>query len=125
MFDFLKKIEKKQEEPLHPDFKIKDDFWWWNYTDFGKYIRENRKDLKLYDLNGVAKIAFPFDDITLLNNCPFMCKIGENISSQKDTKYFGVAYAYKDEVEKLNKFGKQFSRYEIITNLDDLGEKRA
>jgi hypothetical protein len=23
MFDFFKKIEKKREEPLHPDFKIK------------------------------------------------------------------------------------------------------
>jgi len=53
-----------------------------------------------------------------------MCKIGENVSSQKDTKYFGIAYAYKDELEKLNEFGKKFSRYEIIADLDYMGNKR-
>lgn len=124
MFDFFKKIEKKQEEPLHPDFRIRDNLWWWNYTDFGEYIREKRRDLKTYDLNGVIKMAFPFDDSNLLNNCPFICKISENINSQKDTKYFGIAYAYKDEEEKLKEFGKKFSRYEIIADLDYMGNKR-
>jgi len=124
MFNFFNKLEKKQEKPIHPDFKIKDNFLWWNYTDFGKYIREKRRDLKTYALNGVIKVAFPFDDINLLDDCPFMCKIGENVSSQKDTKYFGIAYAYKDELEKLNEFGKKFSRYEIITDLDYMGNKR-
>jgi hypothetical protein len=124
MFNFLKRIEKKQEEPIHPDFKNKDGFWFWNYTDFGKYIKESRKDLKIYNPNGIVKVAFPFDDVSLLNDCPFMCKIGENISSLKDTKYFGIAYAYEDEIEKLEEFGKKFSRHEVIRDLDYRGEKR-
>lgn len=125
MFNLFKKIEKKEEKLIHPDFKIKDGFWFWNYTDFGKYIKQKRTDLHTYDLNSVIKIAFPFDEIDLLNDCPFMCKIGDNVSSQKDTKYFGVAYAYKDEMEKINRFGKKFSRYEIITDLDYMGNKRS
>ncbi|MFA5773719.1 MAG: hypothetical protein WC908_03550 [Candidatus Paceibacterota bacterium] len=122
MFNFFNKLEKRQEGPLHPDFKTGDGFWFWNYTDFGKYIKENRRDLKFYDANGIIKIAFPFDDVNLLNNCPFMCKIGKNISSGKETEWFGVAYAYKDELEELKEFGKKFPNYKIITDIDNMAE---
>lgn len=121
---FGRKKEKTGEQPIHFDFLVRDPdgFWWWNHTNFGKYIREKKK-LKLYDALGIIKIAFPFDDPKLLNNCPFMCKIGENTTSIKDTKWFGIAYGYKDDGDALIDWAsRRFPRYELITDTDDMGQ---
>ncbi len=121
----VEKGEKKERPLIHPDFKIEDNegdgfSWWWNYTDFNDYLR--KKPREKYDSFGMIKVAFPFDDPTSLDNCPFMCKIGENATSNPDTRWFGVAYAYKDDAENLKAWASKFPRWELITKLTPHGE---
>lgn len=101
---------------IHPDFRIKDPegFWWWNYTDFGEYARRAGKKFSLKLKKGIIKIAFPFDDPALLDGCIFMCKIGENQTSKPDTKWFGVAYGFEDDADKLAEWASRFPRSELI-----------
>lgn len=41
----------------------------------------------------------------------------------KDTKWFGVAYGYKDDKDALVDWAsRRFSRYELITGTDDAGQ---
>jgi hypothetical protein len=122
----FKELFRREEGPLvHPDFRVRDGFWTWNYNNFGTYIQEKKPHLKTYDKFGIIKVAFPFDDPSLLDNCPFMCKIGKNDTSDPGTQWFGVAYGYEDDAAALEAWAARFPSYELITSTDDTGETRA
>jgi hypothetical protein len=122
MFDRFKLFSgEKKETPalIHSDFNIKGDVydqernlrWRWNWDELrsspgrAKYAR-------------VIKLAFPFDDPAMLDNCPFMCKIGENIGASKETKYYGFAYTTEEEAHALSEWGQRFPHAKLMTNLE-------
>lgn len=114
--------EKKEAVPLiHSDFKVRGDIydqernlrWSWNWDEFKNSSKRKR-------FTRVIKLAFPFNDPHLLDNCPFMCKIGENIGSSHETKYYGFAYATEEEARALTNWGQRFPHAKLMTNLDSL-----
>lgn len=128
MFETIKDLisgreNKEKLPPIHPDFLIEDPsgYWWWNYTNFGEYL--HKKGVKMLNPFDSMKIAFPFDDPELLNNCPFQAKVGKN-SNKNETKYFGVVYGYKGDEESLKSWASRFPRWELIVGLDNAGNAR-
>ena len=123
MFEKLEKFfgGNKEKPPLvHPDFGVKEDYddgfyWWWNYTDIARYLKT--KDLKKNKNPKIVKVAFPFDDPRLLDNCPFMCKIGKNIGQKQETQYYGVAYGTEDDIEALKEWAQRFPHAKLLTSL--------
>ena len=72
-------------DPIHPDFRmtnvIDDDLTWFQNKDWGPV------DDPPY------KIGFYFNDISILDNCPWVCKFGNNLNEKfSQYKYFCVGY---------------------------------
>ena len=114
--------EKRETQILiHPDFKITGDCyddkgklrWCWNWNEF-----KPRVDKRKY--GQPVKLAFAFDDPGLLNNCPYMCKIGENIGANQETKFYGVAYAIEENSQELCEWGQRFPHAKLISDIDPL-----
>jgi hypothetical protein len=114
--------EKKETTPIiHPDFKVRGDIydqernlrWSWNWDQ----LKDSPKRKKF---TRVIKLAFPFDEVGLLDNCPFMCKVGENIGSNHETKYYGFAYAIEEDAQALVDWGQRFPHAKLMTNLESL-----
>lgn len=110
---WFKKEEVEQSPEIHPEFSEPDagGYWRWNHTNFLDFKREkaeaeNRKCVA----NSIIpnfKIAFGFDDPAILENCPFMGKIGE--SDEEGSKYWGVFYGNKEDFEALKSWAGQFT----------------
>jgi len=64
-------------------------------------------------------VRFSFDDPRLLDDCPFMAKIGVNEDQAVPGKYIG--FAYGNDVSKMSDWAKRFLFAEIIDRLDDGG----
>ena len=118
---FFSGEKKEMPELIHPDFRIKGDVydregnlrWYWNWDE----LRDSPGRKKYAH---VIKLAFPFDDSSLLDNCPFMCKVGENIGASHETKYYGFAYATEEETRALSEWGQRFPHAKLMTNLETL-----
>ena len=115
---FPRKENKEAPALIHPDFKIKGDIyddevrrWYWNWLELKPSPIRKKYAAPI-------KLAFPFEDPTLLNNCPFMCKVGENIGTNPETKYYGVAYATEEDAQTLSDWGQRFPHAKLITNLE-------
>ncbi len=121
MFGKLKSFfERERNEVIHPDFSIEDPdgFWRWNSSHFSPTAFQVRRlQEKGFRAAGrelpEIKVAFAFDNPKLLDKCPFLCKIGKNLN--RDTAYFGVAYADEEDYEALQKWGSRFPRLEVLT----------
>ncbi|MBI5733286.1 hypothetical protein HY967_05065, partial [Candidatus Jorgensenbacteria bacterium] len=58
-----------------------------------------------------------FDDPKLLDDCPFVCKIGKNVDG--DTKYFGVAYGDETIQKQMKEWAKKFRRATLLNESGD------
>ena len=120
---FEKFFSRETLPPIHPDFKIKGDVydnekdlrWSWNWVELK--LSPNRKKYAQ-----AIKLAFPFEDVGLMDSCPFMCKIGENIGENKETKYYGVAYATEEDTQALIDWGQKFPHAKLITGLEPFSD---
>ncbi|MCL5012099.1 MAG: hypothetical protein M1320_01610 [Patescibacteria group bacterium] len=115
IFDKLPQLKRIEHEgsvkKLHPDFRTtKDNFWYFNRL---------HSDLKT---NPTLKVVFKFDDPALLDNCPFMAKIGINESD--GPKYFGVAFGTNINRAELEHWAEKFVWAHLITDLDENGVKK-
>lgn len=102
MFEKIKEKVKQRFEPtplIHLDFRIifreKDDndrrfVWFQNrYANPGERL--------------TIKIAFPVDDPSILDGCPFVAKIGDNINPETH-KYFALIYGDKITWEAMKEW---------------------
>lgn len=105
-----KKIEGKESvRNVHPDFKITHDNFWYTNKDYSP-VHDGRINLKA---------VFKFEDPRLLDNCPFVAKIGMNESD--GPKYFGVAYGSNENRAELENWAKKFPWAHLILDLDKDG----
>lgn len=122
----LEKIKEKikqsvEAKPLiHPDFRImfrvKDDsgrqfIWFQNrYQNFGEQL--------------TIKIAFPVDDPSILDGCPFVAKIGDNIN-QEDHKYFALIYGDKNNWQAMKEWvwSKDIKNSKLLTYTGEFIQK--
>lgn len=107
---FQSKTEAKESvRKLHPDFKVtQDNFWYFN-----------RVNSSGFPMRPTLKVIFKFENPALLDNCPFMAKIGMNESD--GPKYFGVAYGSKQNRTELENWVKKFPWAHLILDLDKSG----
>lgn len=119
---FFSREKKETAALIRPDFKIEGDAydpernlrWHWNWDQL-----KDSPQRKKYA--AIVKLAFPFDEPNLLDDCPFMCKIGENIGASRETKYYGVAYATEEETQAVREWGQRFPHAKLITDLEPFG----
>lgn len=114
--DLFERREPEKPESIHPAFQILDKvdegrYWRWNFTDFSQYLT-SRGLPPSYKQTDLIKVAFAFDDPNQLDECPYMCKIGENLAG--DTKYFGIAFELRERMQDLNSWAAKFSRHELL-----------
>ncbi|MFA5023509.1 MAG: hypothetical protein WC523_00935 [Patescibacteria group bacterium] len=95
---------------LHKDFKIHEGSWY-----------HNRSYTPLAGEEPVIKIRFSFDDPILLDDCPFMAKIGLNQDPAVYGKYVGFAYGQNKDREALTSWAQKFNFAELIVDLDQDG----
>jgi hypothetical protein len=110
--NFFKKEEVSEVPIIHPDFNTIDPagFWRWNYGgDFGAFQKQKLENKEKHLMSGTPdfKIAFGFDDPTVLEKCPFIGKIGKN--DNHDTKYWAVFYGAKEDFEGMKNWAAQFT----------------
>jgi len=91
----LSKCPAIVDEVLHPDFIISN----------GVSYQQNRRG----ELSHVEhhKVCFTFDDISLMDDCPFVAKIGYN--KRDGDRYFGVAYARSlEQLDQVREWAMRF-----------------
>jgi len=91
---------------LHQDFNLHEGPWYYNRAWDPVDGRTN------------VKIRFSFDDPTLLNECPFMAKIGLNQDPAVPGKYIGFAYGQDGDRAELEAWAQKFDFAELIAGLD-------
>jgi hypothetical protein len=80
---------------LHPDFAIPNGVW----------FRQNRYGTVACREN--SKVCFTFTDLSLMDDCPFVAKIGFN--KYNGHRYFGVAYAESpEELDQIRAWSTRF-----------------
>jgi hypothetical protein len=126
----FKKIKEKAakilEQPplIHPEFKIRFKV----QDDDGKifYWFQNREVIPGHFPS--LKIAFPVDDPAILDECPFMAKIGNN-TNPENHKYFALVYGGKDELRAMEEWiwSKDIQNAKLLTEsgefIEDVPEK--
>jgi hypothetical protein len=113
---FFKKLFSKEDlaskesvKGIHPDFKkTHDKFWYFN------------REPKIGDDQINLKCRVGFNDPSLLNNCPFLAKIGLNMDPHLPFRYIGFAYAHAIQQDRLKEWGERFPFAELIIGLDDV-----
>jgi hypothetical protein len=93
---------------VHSAFTLTDDNFWFS-----------NRSYKSYEEQPTLKATFKFDTPELLDDCPFMAKIGMNES--EGPKYFGVAYATESNQSELETWAKRFPWAHLIIGLDNDG----
>ncbi len=102
----------KKKEFLHPQFTITkfDDRW------------EHNRTYKPWDGVINSKVRVLFDDLSLLDNCPFMAKVGTNFNGHIiPLKYVAFCYGNGKNREELMAYARTFPYAEIIDGLNDDG----
>lgn len=106
-FERFKREDETGVRDLHSDFKIHEGPWYYNRS---------------YDpfLDGETnlKVRFSFNEPFLLDECPFMAKIGLNQDSALDGKYIGFAYGQAKDKEVLRSWAQKFNYAELIEGLN-------
>ena len=71
-----------------------------------------------------VKVVFTFDNLTLLEGCPFVCKVSEN--QKVGRKFFGVAYGLTREAGILKEWAvsNDFSEVKLLTYEGEFAEGR-
>ena len=110
---FLERFRGEDESgvrDLHRNFKIHEGPWYYNCS-YSPFL----------DRETTLKIRFAFDDPSLLDDCPFMAKIGLNQDPAVNGKYIGFAYGQAKDQETLSSWGQKFNYTELIKGLDNEG----
>jgi len=68
-----------------------------------------------------VKVTFVFDDPTLLDECPFVCKISTD--AKGEYKFFGVAYGRKKDADALKSWAQKFPETKLFTQKGEFIEK--
>lgn len=102
------KEQKETTKGIHPDFRLRD----------GEYY--HNRPWELIDGPIVSKVGFKFDDPKLLDDCPFIAKVGINWS--EGPKYFGLAYAHDGEQQTLIDWAQRFEYVRLMQPLSRTGE---
>lgn len=95
----------KKLRSIHPDFQLVsvnflDPQFAWN-----KRILEQNKQASV-------KVIFAFDEPKLLDDCPFLAKVG--FDKTNEHTFFGVAYDIEGDPEKLCEWVAKFPRAELL-----------
>ena len=109
-FNFEKIFQKTsnlENSQLHEDFQIKEDAWLFN-----------RRHNIATDESICLKTRFAFDKLSLLDDCPYMAKIGINLDDNLPYRYIGFAYGDKENRNTLFQWAQKFPYSELIENLD-------
>jgi len=103
---FFERFRGKDEtgaRDLHGDFRIHEGSWCYN-----------RSHNPFLDREITLKVRFAFDDPALMDNCPFMAKIGLNQDPALHGKYIGFAYGQAKDQETLSSWAQKFNYAELI-----------
>ena len=98
-------IEKPKMEPdqIHPDFPLRMGRFWqnrpWPTEDLGTKPK--------------VKTIFTFDEVELLDECPFVCKVSPDLKGKR--KFFGVAYGLHSDKDKLGSWSSRFPDSKLLT----------
>ena len=109
----FERMFNKEENPLrdlHPNFRVKYDSWY-----------ANRYHNPFIDGQSSLKVRFSFDDPKLLDDFPFLGKIGMNLEQNLKGKFIGFAYGQDKDRQTLEEWAKKFPYAEIIIGLDHDG----
>ena len=104
----------KGPDPLHPDFRITEEIdeelTWFQNKGWGPVI------------NPPYKVSFYFNDLSVLDNCPWVCKFGKNMNAKfSEFRYFCVAYGKPHlhttdfGLEEMKKWVLQFDHPSLMT----------
>jgi hypothetical protein len=95
---------------LHPDFRLRQG---------DNYIHNESRDTLERPIT--CKVGFKFDDLSLLDDCPFTAKFGINLSG--GPKYFGLAYDEPaHDKQELLKWAERFPYVRLMEPLNRYGE---
>ncbi|MEF2175891.1 MAG: hypothetical protein V3575_05440 [Candidatus Absconditabacteria bacterium] len=60
------------------------------------------------------KITFCFNNTKLLDNCPYVCKIGINYQYDQNCMFFGVVYGKYEELDQITERTNKFSNQQLF-----------
>lgn len=106
-----KRLEREELSNLHPDFKI----------DFGQWFFNRAESMSEATNPPTIKIRVGFDDSKLLDECPFLAKIGINRDDSIQHKFIGFMYGDKDSRNRLVVYAEKFPYSELIDGLTGTG----
>jgi len=101
--------EQETVKGLHPNFSRSQDKFWYYNREYSPFV----------DRHVTHKVIFKFEDPRLLDDFPFLGKIGLN--KEDGPKYFGVAYGDSRNKEQLVEWAKKFPWAQLLIGLDDAG----
>mgnify|MGYP001559474485 CR=1 FL=1 len=99
---------------IHPDFKVI--FKREGVIPRFAYNRVRWADYQ--NRQAEVKLIFAFDDVRLLDKCPFLAKVGWD--EKQGYRFFGVVYGYGEESKELCEWGEKFPWVQLM---DYRGEK--
>jgi len=108
---FKLKTDKEQETSVHPDFKMH----------FLRFFQNRVWDRENMGGEPKIKATFVFNDPSLLDGCPFVCKVSEDVRGGYN--FFGVAYGREEDVEALKNWGQKFPEAKLFTLKGEFIEK--
>lgn len=60
------------------------------------------------------KITFCFNDTKLLDNCPYVCKVGFNYEYDQNCMFFGVVYGKERDLDEIVARASQFPYQQLL-----------
>lgn len=110
VWQLKKEVFERQNEillnNLHSDFGIEAGPWRFN------------REKSFFEKMPTMKLRVGFDDVKLLDDCPFVAKIGINKDELVAGKYVGFFYGNVKVKDDLIKWAKKFPYSELIEGLD-------
>ena len=103
--------ERISARGLHKSFGLSCDGFWYFKREFSI----------IDDHDAAIKVQFTFDDPSLLDESPFLTKIGPNQDETLEGRWIGFAYGRGDAKQKLIEWAKKFPHAELIDHLNREG----
>lgn len=112
-FNLFEKLRGKENiKYVHGDFSKRYGPWAFNKAYNPYQYAENTPN---------HKVRFSFDNPALLDNCPYIAKIGVNLDTDVPGKYIGFVYGFDEDVEEMKSWSEKFNFAELISGLDSDG----
>lgn len=101
---------------IHPDFDFSLMGWKWNSRVDGTWVILSNYKVRFF---------FTEDQLSLLDNCPFACKIRRNRGSTNSFEFCGQVFPRIDhELPDVERWASQFPRAELFTAGSYEGKER-